>query len=250
MNELTIEDLIHVNPHPNPKLWNPDYTLKEGIRDKLLQLMEEICPNAQDLYEDFWLLGSNTQHFWSPHSDLDIGLIGTHRIEWGKPFMFEGMRVDYKNADVSNGFGRFGIAAGLYSFLNEEWITPRRTMKAPTAEDIEGAKVIYENAKIEILKAKYGEAQVFKEKRTPPEDYKPDEYLSELLKQPQLTFKNLIGLRARIYQEHDNYAFHPIVLAVKLIIKNGYFEHWTGRQIPGQQRTLAGLDLNDIINRT
>ena len=233
MNELTIEDLIHVNPHPNPKLWNPDYTLKEGIRDKLLQLIEEICPNAQNIYEDFWLLGSNTMNYYSPYSDLDIGLIGNHSIEWHRPFMFEGIRVDYKDADVSNGLGRFRNSSGIYSFLNEEWITPHKEMRLPTADEIANAKVIYNSAKEEILKAEY-RSEVFKEKRTPPKVYKPDEYLSELVKSPTLNFKDLVGLKQRIYMEDDNYAYHPILLAVKLIIKNGYLEHLTGKQVPGQ----------------
>ena len=88
----TIDDLIDSNPdyylnetvekHEtlNPKLWNEDGTLKEEVREKIMEIVNDFLEGLADdeikfNLKDIKLVGSNCSYNYNDKSDLDIHLV-------------------------------------------------------------------------------------------------------------------------------------------------------------------------------
>lgn len=72
MNEnLEIHDKL------NPKIWNEDGTLKYGVRNAIIKIVEEFVDSCEIELNivNILLLGSNASYNYTEHSDLDIHIV-------------------------------------------------------------------------------------------------------------------------------------------------------------------------------
>lgn len=247
--ELLIDDICHWHETLHPELFNTDKTLKPNVREVLLEISEKIYPGAK-LFPDIVLVGSHTSYYYHKHSDLDIGFcvnLPFPKIDYNKEFTYKGIKIDY-------GFANYESKAwyslpGAYSLKHNEWHN-NTVVDKPTEQDKVDATRLYNRLKNEIndlvnnkaseieIKQYLGltEEQSFEDLKY-KKPYKSNVPLDEVIEEAMETMGfscNLRDVKNRIYRERQNNVFHPIVLATKLIVKNGYYEKLTGIKLAGQ----------------
>ena len=78
--EETIDENIEVHDTLNPLIWNEDKSIKEEVRQKLMDAAKKFADNIKDnevkiKVLDVYLLGSNCNYNYTKDSDLDLHLI-------------------------------------------------------------------------------------------------------------------------------------------------------------------------------
>ena len=130
----------------NPKIWNPDQTIKPEVSDHLLRIASQFIESQSiptDSVSDIVLTGSNANFNWTTNSDLDVHLlinpdyfakegacelisiedvIQTKKALWNDKHSISiyGIPVEVyattqKESIVEN--------AGVYSLTNQEWLS-------------------------------------------------------------------------------------------------------------------------------
>ena len=137
---------FHLKDDLNRKIWNEDDTLKDSIREDLLQIANDYLEYLEidvDL-EDVILTGSLANYNWSGYSDFDAHLIfdfkdvdknvelvqkylDTKEKLWKEQheIVVSGFPVELYCQDINAGV----TATGIYSLNNNEWI------KKPTKQN-------------------------------------------------------------------------------------------------------------------
>lgn len=137
----------------NPKIWNEDKTIKEDVKEQLIQIAYEFYEGT-DLdadIQDVILTGSLANYNWSEHySDYDLHILidfsevsddielvkkyvdGARKI-WNDYYdvRIEGYEVEVyiQEADEPH------ISSGMYSLMNEEWIVKPSPIDFELPED-------------------------------------------------------------------------------------------------------------------
>lgn len=146
LNELIGKSLITVQRKLNPELWI-QHSIKPDIQEKLLEISDAFIEFVGiDLdVQDITLTGSSANFTWTEHSDIDI-----HIIVPGIPTDEERELYNAKKAlwssehDISikgmpvecyvQGQDEPHHSTGVYSILNDEWITTP-TFRKPKVDD-------------------------------------------------------------------------------------------------------------------
>lgn len=123
----------------NPKIWNSDNMLKEDVREKLLEIVDEFAASIDIPLSiiDAHIVGSNASYNYTKYSDLDLHCIVNFRrldadptvVEawmWAQKKLFNdqydisirGINVEVYVEDV----GANTMSNGIYSLFENEWI--------------------------------------------------------------------------------------------------------------------------------
>jgi predicted nucleotidyltransferase len=140
----------------NPELWDSEgdiYVLKEDVRDKLMEQAEAFFSylKMEDMdIDDIVLTGSSANYNWTENSDVDLHIVVDKKQaeqKYGKiveEYFSAKKRLwnDLHNIRVKNvpvefyveGSDERAISAGVYSIMNDEWVT-EPTHDEPTVDD-------------------------------------------------------------------------------------------------------------------
>lgn len=158
INESLNED-IEKHDQLNPKLWKEDKTLKDEVREKILEIVDKFLEQLEEdeikiEVEDIKIVGSNCSYNYTKDSDLDIHIVtNTKKLESEAnlyPIIYDkykslfnskyeiefyGIPVEVyvETSDTQLEEERKPSALksnGIYSVLNDKWI------KEPVLEDI------------------------------------------------------------------------------------------------------------------
>jgi len=157
----TVLAAVELHETLNPKIWNSDNTLREDVRDKLNEVVDEFAASI-DLpltILDAHIVGSNASFNYTEYSDLDLHCIVnfksidadpaiTEAWMWAQKALFNekydiavrGVPVEIYVEDV----GANTVSNGIYSLFNEEWIK----FPEPIVVEVDEAAV---NAKVNEL---------------------------------------------------------------------------------------------------
>lgn len=131
---------FEVNETLNPDVWNEDHTLKEGIRERLLEIAEEFIDTIYGDIEvlDIVLIGSLASYNWSQYSDFDVHVVIDYKdINEDEELVEEYLKLLKKKWNSSYDITIHGYEVelyaedkdvershinGLYSIMNDEWI--------------------------------------------------------------------------------------------------------------------------------
>lgn len=221
----------------NPRFWKDD-KLNPEVREKLLGIGKDFCKSLkiEAPIDDIHLTGSLANFNWTSYSDLDVHvLLDFSKINKDKELVkksFDGEKfmwnlrhpVEIKKHEVelyAQDIKEPHIASGLYSLLNDKWITKPDTEK-PTVDEkdvnrktegyiaeIDSATKELEKAPKEDCKAIYERLLKMKEKiqKSRKEGLKKEgEFSVENLAFKQLRNKDyiekLIDLSAKAYSKY------------------------------------------------
>lgn len=136
---MNLKEAIQVHDRLNPLLWNEDMTLKEDVRDRLLEITNYFIDNAQFHLDvlDAHIVGSNASFNYTEHSDLDLHLIVNYaditcseelarvlcdfqRSSFNNSYdiTIHGVNVELYLEDVN----ALTLSNGIYSLFEERWI--------------------------------------------------------------------------------------------------------------------------------
>ena len=161
----------------NKKFWSDDKKFDPEIREKLLNISEDFIDNLdlEDVHiHDITLTGSNSNYNYNDYSDLDVHVlidykdinededlvkkaIDGQRFRWNLRHNINlrdhGVEMYMQDKDEPH------IASGLYSLLNDEWIT-EPSYDPPSIDE----RDVYKKANtikddVRILKEKIGEVK-------------------------------------------------------------------------------------------
>ena len=139
-------DIITVNRHLNPRLWN-DGKMDLQVIDKLKEIagaFEEFIGIDLNVV-DVTVTGSNANYTWTEHSDLDLHLIvkglpgeGARELFNAKKALWsEQHNITIKGLPVEcyvQGQDEKHHSTGVYSIINQEWLVKPKKIK-PTVDD-------------------------------------------------------------------------------------------------------------------
>jgi len=137
---------VSIKRRLNPLIWE-DESLKSEVRSKLLKIAErfqEFIGVELDVV-DITITGSNANYTWNPHSDLDLHLIvpgipsdAERELYSAKKALWaEQHDITIKNLPVEcyvQGAKEPHHSTGVYSVLNDKWITEPKKVK-PDVDD-------------------------------------------------------------------------------------------------------------------
>lgn len=139
-------DIITVNRHLNPRLWN-DGKMDLQVIDKLKEIagaFEEFIGIDLNVV-DVTVTGSNANYTWTEHSDLDLHLIVKGQPGEGARELFNAKKalwseqhnITIKGLPVEcyvQGQDEKHHSTGVYSIINQEWLVEPKKIK-PTVDD-------------------------------------------------------------------------------------------------------------------
>jgi predicted nucleotidyltransferase len=146
LREFAEKSLVTVNKNLNPKLWS-DNEIKPEVKEKLMAVAEKFVEfiGVDIQVEDITVTGSNANYTWTEHSDLDLHIIvpGTptdaerelytaKKALWGetRDIKIKGLPVEC----YVQGSKEKHHSTGVYSLVNDEWITEPKKVK-PKVDD-------------------------------------------------------------------------------------------------------------------
>lgn len=246
--ELLIDDIVQKHEHLDPILFENN-TLKPDVKEELLSLFEEIQPGCYNNFPDVVIVGSRSSYYYHEHSDLDIAFLSErplpHLPHSKETIMFRGLRLEYsvvpKDAFIH------ATRVGVYSLKTETWYH-NHDCEMPNEERKQEAYRIYNRLKEEICNLDPKDVKQYMglsdleevgkvDRRKMFTPYKPELPLDEVVKEASDNMGlgvQMFQVKLRIYNECPYSIFHPLVLATKLLVKNGYYEKLTGLRVNGQ----------------
>ena len=149
----------------NTKLFNKDETLKEKVRDKMLEIVDEFLADLkeQDIkikVDDILLIGSNASYNYTKDSDLDLHILANTKAVKYDPELGQALysayrslfnkQLDIKIFDIPLEIfveieDSPRVSNGVYSVKKDKWV------KKPVHEDIPD----YDKAALKALVAKW-----------------------------------------------------------------------------------------------
>lgn len=160
----------------NPNIWNSDNTLKEEVRDRLLQIVDFFKETLDIPLEiaDIQLVGSNASFNYNDQSDLDAHIIVNFDLipipeeytqvlyNFAKSsfnskydISIHGVEVELYVDDIKSGL----VSNGIYSVLKDKWLKFPKPIEIPSidiSQDVNDWKAridnIINNSDLEELK--------------------------------------------------------------------------------------------------
>jgi len=168
LNEYHLDDIVKFNENLNSRLWGNNESLLPEVRDVLLQIAEDfqefIGINGYEI-DDITISGSNAGYTYTPQSDIDLHLVidmskSNHSEVYRE--LFDAKKYQYNDLhDYKIGphdievyvqdKEQEHISQGIYSILNDEWISVPTKRKI----DIDDMSV---SAKFEDIKGRIKQA--------------------------------------------------------------------------------------------
>lgn len=131
----------YANDTLNPKIWNSDMTLREDVKAKLIDIVDEFVENSEiftrDDIIDAELLGSNANYNYTDKSDIDLHLVvnmsdiaeNTELVQVASNLEKSAFNMHYdieiRNLEVEvyvEDVKAGTMSNGIYSLFNDEWI--------------------------------------------------------------------------------------------------------------------------------
>lgn len=149
-NNITLTEAIEKHETLNPKLFTKDDELREDVRDKMLEIVDEFLNNLkeQDVkikVDDILFIGSNASYNYTKDSDIDIHILAnTKKVEYPAELgaaLYSAYRslfnkqLDIKIFDIDVELfveteESARVSNGIYSVKKDKWV------KKPVQEDI------------------------------------------------------------------------------------------------------------------
>ena len=136
----------------NPKIWNADHTLKDDVKDRLLQIVSYFTKDSYIPINvlDARIVGSNASYNYTPFSDLDLQLVvNFEQISDSKELIqalfdlqktlfnkahdisIHGVNVELYVEDVN----AMTLSNGIYSLFEDKWIKePEKLTDVPDVD--------------------------------------------------------------------------------------------------------------------
>ena len=136
----------------NPKIWNADHTLKDDVKDRLLQIVSYFTKDSYIPINvlDARIVGSNASYNYTPFSDLDLHLVvNFEQISDSKELIqalfdlqktlfnkahdisIHGVNVELYVEDVN----AMTLSNGIYSLFEDKWIKePEKLTDVPDVD--------------------------------------------------------------------------------------------------------------------
>ena len=225
VNDLKPIDLtsFEMKDELNPKIWDKTLHLNPEISDKLQAIVDDFLENIglEGLeYEDITFTGSLANFNWSKFSDVDLHIVVDYsKIDenddlvreffrgkfgmWNKShdIMIRGFEVEIYVQDSRESH----VSTGIYSILNDEWITK------PSKEVIEFEFDNIKKKASKLMSLIDTVKEVFYD-----EDYKESHERALKIREKIKKFRNC-GLESGGQYSSENLAF-------KVLRRNGYLE--------------------------
>ena len=139
---MELIEKIESHDNLNPKLWNEDHSLKEDVRDKLEEIVDEFILELEEnkipiKVLDVHLVGSNASFNYTENSDLDVHIIANFEEVTCDPeilnllynffksyfndkydILIHGISVELYIEDMNAS----AISNGIYSLYEDEWV--------------------------------------------------------------------------------------------------------------------------------
>lgn len=139
---MELIEKIESHDNLNPKLWNEDHSLKEDVRDKLEEIVDEFILELEEnkipiKVLDVHLVGSNASFNYTENSDLDVHIIANFEEVTCDPeilnllynffksyfndkydILIRGISVELYIEDMNAS----AISNGIYSLYEDKWI--------------------------------------------------------------------------------------------------------------------------------
>lgn len=153
-----IQAAIELHNELNPKIWNSDNTLRNDVREKLNEIVDEFIASIDIPITiiDAHIVGSNASYNYTQYSDLDLHcIVNFKRIEadptiteawmWAQKKLFNdtydisirGVNVEMYVEDV----GAATVSNGIYSLFEDRWIKFPEPIEVEVDEDAVDAEV-------------------------------------------------------------------------------------------------------------
>ena len=147
LEKFSLSDAVSFHDQLNPKLWGEDDQMKPEIREQLLTIandfIEELGIPDLDV-EDITLSGSNAAFTYTPHSDIDLHvLVDFNKLPQSEVYaeLFNAKKNLYNEKhDITikkipvelyvQDSNQEHTSAGIYSVMNDEWLTIPKKVKA------------------------------------------------------------------------------------------------------------------------
>lgn len=156
----------------NPKIWNEDKTLKDEVKEKILEIVDKFKHQLEEKgvkldIADIYLLGSNANYNYTNDSDLDIHIMANEEsdcLDKHLPIIYDAYKKIFNDKyDITiNGINvelyvenindSSNVATGVYS-LNKGWIKEPTELTVPEIDEDEVEKRVdeWENKYYAIL---------------------------------------------------------------------------------------------------
>lgn len=139
---MELIEKIESHNNLNPKLWNEDHSLKEDVRDKLEEIVDEFILELEEnkipiKVLDVHLVGSNASFNYTENSDLDVHIIANFEEVTCDPeilnllynffksyfndkydILIHGISIELYIEDMNAS----AISNGIYSLYEDEWV--------------------------------------------------------------------------------------------------------------------------------
>ena len=152
LDSYNLNDAVKFNDRLNPRLWDANEHLRPDVQAALLKIANDFAEflGISDIeLKDITISGSNAAYTYTPHSDIDLHLVvDLPRADSSDVYreLFDAKKYQYNdlhnikigNYDVElyvQNANQPHISQGIYSVLNNDWISVPRRQK-PDVDDI------------------------------------------------------------------------------------------------------------------
>jgi len=145
LHNSLIDTAVIFHDNLNPKLWGNDKLMQPAIRFKLLEIAKHLVKfiEVPNIYlKDITISGSNAAYTYTENSDIDLHLVVDIPEDGGQYFkeLFKAKKNQYnfdhnikiRNIDVEvyiQDSKEPHHSAGIYSILDNQWLSTPRAMK-------------------------------------------------------------------------------------------------------------------------
>lgn len=158
-----LEENIEIHKSLNPKIWDENNELLEGVEEKIYEIVEEFKAqleqdNVKLDIKDIYILGSNANYNYTEGSDLDVHIIADESFDCNQkhlPIIYNAYKALFNskyditingiNVElyVENISSMTNVSTAIYS-LNKSWIKEPSQYDIPKIDDAKLEKGVAE----------------------------------------------------------------------------------------------------------